>query len=94
MVPPTRATGFDHVGGVFLSATVELGEFGVVRYDTPVRWEAGTEDIRDQYQVVLDADGACRLRAPSDATRRAHQLGMRVAHVFPTQPSSAKLVDQ
>ena len=94
MMPATGAAGFDDVGGVLLSATMELRELGVVRHDTPMRGEARTEDVRDENQVVLDADGACRIGAASDAARCAHQLGMRVAHVFPTQPSSAELVDQ
>lgn len=93
MVPPTRATCFDHIRRILLASTMELGEFCIVGDHSTVRRKSRSEDVCDQDQVVFGTDRAHRFDAPSDAARCPHQLRMGIAHILAAETTASEFVD-
>jgi hypothetical protein len=53
-----------------------------------------TKDVRHEDELVLDADGARRARLFTEVPCRAHEFGVRVAHLVLAQTTTAVFVDE
>ena len=73
---------------------MELREFGIVGDDLAVRGKSWTEDICDQNEIVLGADGTDGFRAPSHSSSSTHQFWMGITNIFATEATPTEFVDQ
>ena len=99
VVPPARPTRLDHVcrvvpGDGSTRNSTKLVQLTRLGDATPVARKSRTEHVGHEHHGVLDADRTLHLRHVPKVACRPQQLGVCVADLVATKPSTPILVDQ
>ena len=94
MMPAAPHACFDHIGGEFVGAGIELAEFVGGGHTTAVGGKTRPEHIGDQLQLEVGADGAGHRGRSPHIAGRTNQLGVGVADLVLAKPATLELVDE
>lgn len=89
MVPPTRPTGFNDICRVLAALQTGITALKFLKFvlfgdASAVAWQAGTEHVRHEYNIVLDTDRALDDRLVTEVACCAQEFGVGIAHLIAT----------